>query len=72
MPCLLKEQYITFGDEDGISAERGCLLWGMRVIIPEAYRRLLVKELHNDTETPHCSFLFITVLSRYAGERQCS
>jgi transposase InsO family protein len=34
--------------KDEISAERGCLLWGMRVIIPEAYRRLLVKELHKD------------------------
>ena len=31
-----------------ISAERGCVLWGLRVIIPKRYQRTLVQELHND------------------------
>ena len=34
--------------KDQISAKRGCLLWGLRVIIPRVYRGILVKELHND------------------------
>jgi transposase InsO family protein len=34
--------------KEQISAERGCLLWGLRVIIPSVYHRTLVKELHND------------------------
>ena len=34
--------------KDQISMERGCLLWGLRVIIPSVYRSTLVQELHND------------------------
>ncbi len=29
-----------------LSAERGCELWGTRVIIPDKLRKIMLKELH--------------------------
>lgn len=33
---------------DELSADQGCLLWGIRVVIPPKYRSRLLKELHHE------------------------
>ena len=31
-----------------ITLEEGCVLWGIRVVVPEVLRERLLKELHHD------------------------
>lgn len=51
------DQIMLFKDEklkpffirrNELSAESGCLLWGMRVVIPPQYQERLISELHEE------------------------
>ena len=33
---------------DELTVEGGCILWGMRVVVPEKWREFLLRELHRD------------------------
>jgi len=37
-----------FTRKDQLSTEQGCLLWGMRVIIPPKFRTQIIQELHHE------------------------
>ena len=38
--------YYTRRDE--LSAEQGCILWGLRVVIPPALQQQMIHELHHE------------------------
>ena len=44
-----------------ITAEEGCLLWGMRVIIPKQFRARILEELH----TGHPGIVRMKSLARF-------
>ena len=45
IPDFLRPYYVR---QQELTVEAGCLLWGMRVIIPKALQNRLLKELHQE------------------------
>lgn len=48
-PGYVKNDAIApyFSRRNELSADKGCVLWGMRVVIPDKYRGQMLEELHN-------------------------
>lgn len=49
-PNYVSDEALTpyFTRRHELSAEQGCLLWGLRVIIPPQYRERLLGDLHQE------------------------
>ena len=47
--------------QNELTIEAGCLLWGIRVIVPEKYRQSVLEELH----TSHCGIVRMARLHVY-------
>ena len=47
-PNFIKEDSLKpcFQRKTELSVEQGCVLWGLRVVIPECYQAQLLNELH--------------------------
>ena len=48
-PATVPEELKTYASRrNELTIEAGCLLWGIRMIVPKPYRKTLLKELHRD------------------------
>lgn len=46
-PTVDKEYRVYFNRKDNISIDRGCLLWGYKIIIPRTLQDSILKEIHD-------------------------